>query len=130
MISASVLSPLAKGIFELLGGWFQGKKQIKLDQIGLERLAIEIEGKLASGQLDIAKIQAQHRSVWVAGARPAIMWVCAAGFGYALLGQPIWVGIVTGMPPEINEGLLMPTMLGILGLGGMRSYEKKNGLTK
>ena len=79
-------------------------------------------------QIKVNEVQAAHKSLFVAGARPAIMWICALGLFYAVFAYPIldiWFDM-----PELNTDILMPTMMGLLGLGGMRSYEKSKGVAR
>ena len=83
-------------------------------------------------QIDVNKEQAKHPSLFVAGARPSIMWICAFGFGWQFVFLPIaaWYIAVTGQViplPEIETEGLMSLTLALLGLGGMRTFEKKNG---
>ena len=84
------------------------------------------ETKMA--QIKVNEEQAAHKTLFVAGARPAIMWICALGLFYAVFAYPIldiWFDM-----PELNTDILMPTMMGLLGLGGMRSYEKSKGVAR
>ena len=80
--------------------------------------------------------QAKHPSLFVAGARPAIMWICAAAMGYHFVLQPFLVfgvlvaGVELPALPELDMASLMPVLLGILGLGGMRSYEKVKNVAR
>lgn len=79
-------------------------------------------------QIKVNEVQAAHKSLFVAGARPAIMWICALGLFYAVFAYPIldiWFTM-----PELNTEILMPTMMGLLGLGGMRSFEKTKGVAR
>ena len=79
-------------------------------------------------QIKVNEAQANHPSIFVAGARPAIMWICALGLFYAVFAHPIldiWFEM-----PEINTDVLMPTMMGLLGLGGMRSFDKAKGVAR
>ena len=82
-------------------------------------------------QIDVNKEQAKHPSIFVAGVRPSIMWICAFGLGWQFVFQPIaiWYMALTASPivlPIIpTEGLLSLT-LALLGLGGMRTFEKRN----
>ena len=79
-------------------------------------------------QIKVNEVQAAHKSLFVAGARPAIMWICALGLFYAVFAYPIldiWFTM-----PELNTDILMPVMMGLLGLGGMRSYEKSKGVAR
>jgi hypothetical protein len=80
--------------------------------------------------------QAKHPSLFVAGARPAIMWICALAMAYHFVLQPFLVfgvlvaGVELPTLPELDMGSLMPVLLGILGLGGMRSWEKVKGCAR
>jgi len=79
-------------------------------------------------QIKVNEVQASHKSIFVSGARPAIMWICALGLFYAVFAYPIldiWFTM-----PELNTEILMPTMMGLLGLGGMRSFEKSKGVAR
>lgn len=92
--------------------------------------------ELAMAQAQANSEQAKHPSLFVAGARPAIMWICAAAMGYHFVLQPFLVfgvlvaGVELPPLPELDMGSLMPVLLGILGLGGMRSYEKVKGIAR
>ena len=84
--------------------------------------------ELAMAQIKVNEVQASHRSLFVAGGRPAIMWICALGLFYAVLLHPvldIWLDM-----PTVNTDVLMPVLMGLLGLGGMRTVEKIKGVTK
>ncbi len=83
-------------------------------------------------QIEVNKEQAKHPSLFVAGARPSIMWICAFGLGWQFVFLPIatWYMAFTGQPvllPDIASEGLMSLTLALLGLGGMRTFEKKNG---
>ena len=92
--------------------------------------------ELAKGQLEINKAEAASGSVFKGGWRPFIGWVCGAAFAYHFVLQPFIVfgvtvaGIDIPELPTFDMGSLMTVMMGMLGLGGLRSYEKKQGLTK
>lgn len=91
---------------------------------------------LVQGQLKINEVQASHGSIFVAGARPFIMWVCGVALGWNYLLQPIfnWVIFVNGMDvaaaPTLDTGELTTILLGMLGLGGLRTYEKRLGVAR
>ena len=83
-------------------------------------------------QIDVNKEQAKHPSIFIAGARPSIMWICAFGLGWQFVFLPvaIWYMTISGQPvvlPDIETEGLMSLTLALLGLGGMRTFEKKNG---
>ena len=89
--------------------------------------------ELAKGQLEVNKVEAAHKSLFVSGWRPFIGWTCGLGmfgnfitipfsnFVLALFGIDIVIPLV---PMET----MMPVLMGMLGLGAMRSYEKKNSV--
>lgn len=82
----------------------------------------------AMAQIEVNKVQAAHKSLFVAGGRPAIMWICAIGLLYNVLLHPlldIWYEM-----PEVNTDVLMPVLMGLLGLGGMRTVEKLKGVAR
>ena len=86
-------------------------------------------------QIEVNKEQAKHSSLFVSGARPAIMWVCCLGLFWSFFLAPFlnWLIIVTGsdvtLPSIQTEGLLTLT-LSLLGLGGYRSFEKFKGVAR
>lgn len=95
----------------------------------------EVEAKLKEKQLDINKVEAGHRSVFVSGWRPFLGWISGLSIGYVYLFQPILDMILQMFGVEVkwvvlDLGQLMPLILGMLGLGGLRSFEKAKGLTK
>ena len=95
----------------------------------------EIDAKLKEKQLDINKVEAEHKSLFVAGWRPFIGWISGLSIGYVYLFQPILDMILQMFGVEVDWvvldlGQLMPLILGMLGLGGLRSFEKAKGLTK
>lgn len=82
-------------------------------------------------QAEISKVQAQHRSTFVAGARPFLMWVCGFGFLMAFLLNPVlqWLYPENGAPVLPLEVMLELT-LAMLGLSGLRTVEKLKGVSK
>ena len=100
----------------------------------------EIEAELTKHLTEIDLTQAQtnleqakHPSIFIAGARPAIMWICAFGLGWQFVFQPVavWIFSVMGSDlvlPMIETEGLMPLTLSLLGLGSMRSFEKFKGI--
>ena len=101
---------------------------------------LEAELKQQMISLDLAQTQAnieqaKHPSIFVAGARPAIMWICALGLGWQFILAPIssWI-IITWYPtitlPMLETGELTSLVLALLGLGGMRTAEKWKGVQR
>ena len=118
-----------KGIGQLAKDIREAVKGKELDP----NAQLEMAGKLAEVQAKINEAEASHRSVFVAGWRPFIGWVCGIGLGYAVFLEPLlrFTFTVKGWEvdfPEINTNVTMQVLLGMLGLAGARSYEKKNKL--
>lgn len=101
----------------------------KLDkQVILERLRQRPD----LAQAEINKIEAAHRSIFVAGWRPAIGWACAGGVFWAFLGHPVaeWVIAVNGLIltlPTVPTDNIFEMVFALLGMGGLRTYEKIKG---
>ena len=96
------------------------------------QMAMDGELKQVIAQLEINAKEAAHPSMWVAGWRPAVGWVGALGLFYATIVQPVlaWVSAARGwpVPPDLNVDLLWVTLSGMLGIGGLRTYEKAKGV--
>ena len=77
-------------------------------------------------QTRINEIEAQHRTVFVAGWRPFIGWVCGVALAYNFVIRDlfIWAMKPEIVPPALQMEHLMTVLLGMLGLGGLRTYEK------
>lgn len=82
---------------------------------------------------------ADHPSVFVAGARPALLWICAAGIAWSFVLQPFAAFMVALFPdygvqpsdlPELDTGQLLTLVLSLLGLGGLRTREKEKGVAR
>jgi len=91
--------------------------------------------KIDLAQLDINKTEAGHRSMFVAGWRPFIGWSCGIALCYSYVVQPILVFILaqTGYLvelPRMDLGEMMPVLMGMLGLGGLRTFEKFKKVSK
>lgn len=85
----------------------------------------------ALAQAEITKVQAQHRSTFVAGARPFILWVCGFGFLFSFVINPViqWIMPEVGSPVLPLE-VMMELTLAMLGLAGLRTIEKLQGKSK
>jgi hypothetical protein len=97
----------------------------------LELLKLQQNGELAqiTGQIEINKVEAASSSLFVSGGRPSVGWVCSAGFAVQFIIGPLaeWGAALAGHPvkfPQMDTGTMMPLLLGMLGLGGLRTAEK------
>jgi len=92
--------------------------------------------ELAKGQLEINKTEAASRSAFVAGWRPFVGWTCGVALAYHFIVQPLaaFAMTVAGVSlidlPTFDMDTLMTVLLGMLGLGGLRTFEKHKGVSK
>lgn len=103
----------------------------------LELFKLQQSGELAqmTGQLEINKVEAASGSVFVSGWRPFIGWVCGAGCAWNWIGLPVSVFMMTALghpinvhPADLSE--MMPLLLGMLGIGTLRTVEKLNRVAR
>ena len=87
-------------------------------------------------QLEINKAEAASGSIFKGGWRPAVGWVCAIAFAYHFILKDLiifgasFAGADLPELPEFDMGTLLTVLGGMLGIGGLRTYEKQKGLTK
>ena len=91
--------------------------------------------KANMAQLEVNKVEAAHKNMFVAGWRPFVGWCCASALAYHFILQPILVFVLSlsGYQvalPEFDMSSLMTVLLGMLGLGGLRTFEKIKDKTK
>ena len=124
----SILGSMLEPATKLLDKVIEDKDQKNALAHEIATMAERHAQELAQGQLEVNKVEAAHKSLFVAGWRPAIGWVCALCLFYnVILANIIWIWIDL---PEIDTTLLVPVMMGMLGLGAMRSYEKVQGVSR
>lgn len=106
-------------------------------QVALIAKSAEAEkaiAEAAKAQNDVNLAEAQSPSLFVAGWRPFVGWTCGFGLTYALLFQPLftYISVVCGGPalPTLDTNVLMSVLLGMLGLGTMRTVEKIQGVER
>jgi len=113
----------------------QAKAQAQLELLKLQQAgefrALEADLQLALAQTKINEVEAAAPDAFRGGWRPAAGWVCVAGLGYQFLFQPLaaWSGGIQGWPapPVLELGDLMGLLFGLLGLGTLRTVDKRNG---
>lgn len=105
----------------------------KIAEINIKLLELENLGMQAQSKIN--EIEAANTNVFVSGWRPFIGWICGFGLGTKFIFIPIGVWVcslldITPVVPVIETGELMTLILGMLGLGGLRTFEKFTGSTK
>lgn len=133
------MNPMILGsIFEigkaLLDRFVPDPEKKREAEMEMFRMAADGELKQVLAQLEINAREAQHPSIWVAGWRPFFGWLSGAAFAYSTIVQPmlVWYGTSKGWasPPDVNAELLWVVVTGMLGIGGLRTYEKRVGASK
>lgn len=125
---------MIKTILSLLTGRNKGKSAIG-------GLAMELREAIKGKELDpnaileiqakINEIEAQHRNLFVSGWRPSVGWVCSLAFAYHFVAFPIIKTIYPDTEfPILETEPLFTVLMGMLGLGGLRTYEKIKDKTK
>ena len=105
------------------------------DKSEQERQQLASALAIVQGQLDANKVEAASSSIWVSGWRPGAGWICVAALGMQYVARPLisWIAAVSGHPlpslPGIDDNLWQ-LLVGLLGLGGLRTFEKVSGVAK
>jgi hypothetical protein len=105
---------------------------VKAGEAKLELLKLQQSGELAAmlSQTEINKVEAGSSSVFVAGWRPFLGWVCGFAMAYQYLARPF---LTAFLPELVFPGLddnLWQLLLGMLGLGGLRTFEKTKSVAR
>lgn len=125
---------------QLIDRWFPDKAQadaakldlLKAQQAGdLAQMSADLQ--LATGQIEVNKVEAANASLFVSGWRPAVGWVCAAAFAFKFIGGPFLVFIAGyfGHPitlPVMDFTEMSTILFGMLGIGTLRTVEKVKGV--
>lgn len=126
------LGPILDGVLRFIpdkGARAEAKEQF-------ESQILTAMTNLVAGQLKINEQEAQHSSIFVAGWRPFIGWTCGFALAWSFILQPFadWMifafGIDVAGSPTIELGPLLSILAGMLGLGGLRTYEKRIGVAR
>ena len=131
-----MLQALIGPVTGLLDKFIEDKDQKARLAHDIATMAEKHAHEAAMTQTDINKAEAQHRSIFVAGWRPFIGWTCGVALAYHFVVAPLilfgagWAGTEIPDLPQFDMDSLMTVLLGMLGLGGMRTFEKAKGLTK
>lgn len=131
----SGIGTLAKDVASVVDQFVETEEEKK----AAAALLMKIQQKPDEWQAEINKIEAGHRTLFVAGWRPFIGWICGAGLGMHFILFPllewstalldgVWI-IKKTVAPVVEWQVLMTLVLSLLGLGASRTYEKMKGLT-
>ena len=120
MDAISIATGLVTCVSDVIDLFKSGKSK----EAEIKLFELQTQASLLQGQIEINKNEANSEKAFVSGARPFILWVC----GFALLNNYIIRPYVMAFFPEINipsiDNVLFELLLGMLGLSGMRSFDK------
>ena len=129
-----IVAPVLEIGRTLIDRFFPNKEEARKAEAQFLTMAAEGELKQVIAQLEINAREAAHPSVWVAGWRPFFGWSGGVAFLYATIGQPLlaWTAAIKGWPapPTLNMDLLWVVITGMLGIGGLRTFEKSKKVAK
>lgn len=135
------LNPVA-GIIEAVGGVIGDLVTTDKERLAAELDLAKVDASLQTGQMEVNKVEAAHASIFVAGWRPAVGWVCVCGLAYQFLAYPMliwcwalmqawgWVPTTQAPPPMLEAEGLWVLLTGMLGIAGARTFEKFKGVAK
>ena len=116
-----------KAVGDVLDELFTSKEE----ELTLETVKQRLAQRPQLAQTKVNEVQAAHRSIFVAGARPFLMWVCGLGFLFAFVINPLLTWLFPVMSnPEIPLAVMLELTLAMLGLAGLRTVEKLKGVSK
>ncbi len=121
---------------ELIGKFIEDKDQKNKLAHEIATMAEKHALEMAKGQMAINAEEAKSKNIFVAGWRPFVGWTCGLALFVHFLAIPIadvvtaYLGFEAVSYPAFDMDTLMTVLLGMLGLGGLRTYEKQKGLTK
>lgn len=129
-----IVTPVLEIGRTLIDRFFPNKEEARKAEAEFLTMAAEGELKQIIAQLEINAREAAHPSVFVAGWRPFFGWAGGAAFVYATIAQPLltWWAQAKGwpVPPTLNLDLMWTVITGMLGIGGLRTFEKSKGVAK
>ena len=135
MIQA-LLPSILPAVTDVIGRFLPEDKEAraKAERQLEQQLATHL-AKIDVAQLEINKTEAAHRAIWVSGWRPFIGWSCGVALAWSYVVTPILhfglaqAGLLVDLP-AMDMSEMMPVLMGMLGLGGLRTFEKFKGVTK
>lgn len=131
----SILNSLIGPVTGLLDKFIEDKDKKNQIAYELSTMAEKHAQEIAKGQIEVNKTEAAHKSLFVAGWRPAIGWVCVLGMAGNFITIPITNMILELMGSSVTVPLIptaemMPILMGMLGLGAMRTVEKTKNVQR
>lgn len=131
-LGIGAIADLAK---DLVGRFFPDKTESEKAQMSLILTTMQNQMAMNQGQMDTNKIEAANPNFFVSGWRPFVGWICGGACAWNWIGLPICLFIATSFgkkievaPADISQ--MLPLLMGLLGMGALRTYEKTQGVAR
>ena len=125
----SILAALIEPVAGLIGKFVPDKDKANALAHDIATLAEKQHHSAMLAQLEVNKTEAQHKSLFVSGWRPFIGWVCGVSMGFNFLAVPLLMSAGFEIA-SLDLTTMMPVLMGMLGLGGLRTAEKIKGVAR
>ncbi len=138
IFTTPLVGDLMSGVFGIFDDLHTSKEEKA--EIRMKLMKIGMSADL--GQIEVNKQEAKSGHLFVSGWRPFIGWVCGSAFAYNYIISPLLMAIayyvaqfngavldLSGMP-QLDLATMIPVLMGMLGLGGLRTYEKREGVAR
>jgi len=128
----AIVGPTVNKVLDLI----PNKNERERARESVEKTIIDGAMAAANAQARINEQEAQHKSLFVAGWRPAVGWIAAIALGWNYIVQPLlmWIGFLMDVDlsgaPKLDTNELVTILMGMLGLGSLRTYEKYKGVAR
>ena len=134
-MSIAALLPLLTPLVEQLVSHIPDPQAREKARAEAEATILTLLGQQQQGQVEINKIEAANAETFVSGWRPFIGWVCGVALAYTYIVAPFWAWVLTVWYPTVSlPGLptenLFELVMAMLGLGGLRTFEKLRGVAR
>lgn len=133
---AGIIGPVATLLSDVVRRAFPDKTEAARIEAALSTELLKADFSLLQGQLAINQVEASSESPFVSCWRPFVGWVCGASLAWNFVALPLLnfaltaAGVHLPPLPTLAVDTLMPVLLGMLGLGGLRTFEKIQGANK
>jgi len=134
-IDALGIGAIADFARDLVGRFFPDKTESEKGQMALILATMQNQMAMNQGQMDTNKVEAANPSLFVSGWRPFVGWVCGSACAWNWIGLPVakfgaelFGKTLVLQSADVSQ--ILPLLLGMLGMGALRTYEKVQGATK
>lgn len=136
LTALGLIKDFAPALGKVTERFIDGKASTEELHAEANKHAISADVQLALAQIQLNTKEAEHQSIFVAGWRPFVGWTCAVALAFNYVALPLgeFVALLSGytgaFPQPLDFSVMSSVLLGMLGLGGLRTFEKSKGIAK